>query len=299
MEPGELPPSPVMPDGKRIGEGSRYIDVTPAGLPVPRFKPSGGTPGPEPRWEGRTDEYRAKRDAYRRYRAAQRKAAKRPGWWGPEGIIERLAEGMRVGEVVEQALKDCGFRMKLRALHLDIEKWKKLIPEFKADYERCQKLLSSGALPKEHWDVFFRAMAEYDGKVEHAAAALGIGKGVIYSMIDARNGKVYSAEFERRFRMAEAERMGSIRTKLLNHAESAAGDPKIQAAILEASMPALHSKKKTVVVEGGIDMRLTAGAVEQQEARSSALFAGRRQALGEGGSGAVIDVTPVPVKERA
>lgn len=297
-EPGrEEPRSPIMPDGERIGEGSRYIGVTASGLPVPPFKPSGGSPGPEAKWAGRTDEYRAKRHAYAQYKTRQRKAAKRPWWWNPDGVMERLEEGYRIGEIVEMAIKDCGGRVKLRILHRDIEKWKKLLPAFKEDYAKAMKLFTGGALPKEKWDLFFQAMAEYDGKVEHAAAALGIGKGVIYSMIDSRNGKVYSAEFERRFRMAEAERIGTIRSKLLAKAEGDLGNDKVRLAVLEASMPGLHSKKKTVVVEGGLDMRLSAGAVEQQEARQSALFAGRQRALGEG-AGAVIEVTGQVVKEE-
>lgn len=287
----------VYPDGKTAEDGSRYIGLTNDGLPIPERRPS--PPGTYTPWEGRTDRYRAVRDAKTQYRNRQRKASRRPGWWSPNGVIERLEDGEKVTDIIQEAVKACGGAVKLRILFRDIQRWKKMIPEFKADYERATHLYEGGALPPSRWDLFFKTMAAFDGKVEMACAALGIGAKVIYGMIDPQFKATYRKDFAERFKRAELDRMAPIRSRLLNNAESERADPKVQLAILEAAMPALHGKKKTLAVEGGIDLRMEQQAAEQQTVRERALFAGRKpHALPEHSEPITIDVVGELVKEE-
>lgn len=264
------PPDVLAPDGKPYGAG-RYIGLTASGLPIPRKKKENCRPS-------RTDEYRAQRLERTRYRTRQRKAGRRPGWWNPDGVMAKLRDGLPVYAIIEEARKDAGNRISLASLHNDIKGWRKLLAAFDRDYKEMLALIPDGVLPEEAWEAFFDAMAEFEGKVEHACAALGIGTGPVYAMLDSRNGKTYSKKFADRFRIAEAPRMGVIRGKFLNHAENGAGDPQVQRAVLEAAMPALHGRKKTLEVQGGIDLRMEAQAQAQQTARERALFAGREPA---------------------
>lgn len=264
---------PFAPDGKRFGEG-RYIGVTDRGLPIPEFS-RGGNHDTVSHWPGRTDEYRAQTDAYRRYRSAQRKNSRRPGWWSPNGVIERLEDGESITTILEAAVKDCGRTVKLRILFRDLQKWKKLIPGFKDDYRRATHLYEGGQLPQSRWDLFFKTMAAFEGKVEMACAALGIGAKVIYGMLDPQFKATYSKSFAEQFKRAELQRMAPIRAQLLNNAERPGADPKVQLAVLENAMPALHGKRKTVAVEGGVDLRLRDAAAEQQLQQDRALFQGR------------------------
>lgn len=284
------PPEVLAPDGKPFGVG-RYIGVLPDGTPVPRKKKENCRPS-------RTDEYRAQRLAQTRYRTRQRKAGRRPGWWNPDGVMARLREGLPVYAIIDQARKDAGNRISLSSLHADIRGWRKALPAFDRDYKEMLALVPNGVLPEEAWDAFFDAMAEFEGKVEHACAALGLGVGPVYAMLDSRNGKTYNKKFAERFRIAEAPRMGVIRTKYLRHAEDGDGDKNVQQAILEVAMPALHGRKKTVTVEGGIDLRLERQSMEQAAARERALFSGREEKqLPAAPEPITIDVAALAVKE--
>jgi hypothetical protein len=288
---------PIAPDGKLFGEG-RFIGVTDGGLPIPRSRPSpphtkrnseDGGPDVFPR----SDEYRARRAAWDLYRSRQRKASRRPGWWSPNGVIDRLEDGESITTIIEQAVKDCGGRVKLRILFRDLQKWKKLVRGFKEDYQRATHLYDAGQLPQSRWELFFKTMAAFDGKVEMACAALGIGAKVVYGMLDPQFKATYSKPFAEQFKRAELQRMAPIRAQLLNNAEKPNADPKVQLAVLENAMPALHGKKKTVAVEGGVDLRLRNAATEQQAQRDRALFAGREpKALPAAVEPATIDVTP-------
>jgi len=134
--------------------------------------------------------------------------------------------------------------------------------------------------------------------VEHACAALGLGTGPIYAMLDSRNGKTFNKKFADRFRIAEAPRIGVIRTKFFRHAEQGDGNPKVQQAVLEVAMPALHGRKKTVAIEGGIDLRVERLALEQAAVRERALFAGREDRMLPATPDPItIDVAALAVKE--
>lgn len=291
------PPDVLAPDGKPFGEG-KYIGLTALGLPVPAPRPSpANTITP---WEGRTDEYRAGRDAYARYRNSQRKASRRPGWWNPNGVMDRLLDGEHITDLIQEAVKDCGGRVKMRILYRELAHWKRVLPAFKRDYERATNLYDRDCLPEKHWDAFFRAMREAKGKMEHACAMLKIGQKVVLGMLDPAFKGTYNKKFAERYRLAELERMAPIRARLLDGADSDDADPKVQLAVLENALPALHGKKKTVAVEGGIDLRLEAAAAEQQTARERALFAGREpKALPAAAEPITIDVTALAVKGEA
>jgi hypothetical protein len=284
------PPEVLAPDNKPYGAG-RYIGVLPDGTPVPRKKKEDCRPS-------RTDEYRAQRLERTRYRTRQRKAGRRPGWWSPDGVMAKLREGLPVYAIIDEARKDAGNRISLSSLHADVRGWRKALPAFDRDYKEMLALVPNGVLPEEVWDAFFEAMAEFEGKVEHACAALGLGVGPVYAMLDSRNGKTYNKRFAERFRIAEAPRMGVIRTKYLRHAENGDGDKTVQQAILEVAMPAMHGRKKTIAVEGGIDLRLERQSMEQAVARERALFAGREEKqLPAVPEPITIDVAALAVKE--
>lgn len=290
---GELqvpPPEVLAPDNKPYGVG-RYIGVLPDGTPVPRKKKEDCRPS-------RTDEYRARRLERTRYRTRQRKAGRRPGWWNPDGVMAKLREGLPVYAIIEEARKDAGNRIALSSLHTDIRAWRQKLPAFDRDYKAMLALVPNGVLPEEAWDAFFEAMAEFEGKVEHACAALGLGVGPVYAMLDARNGKTFNKKFAERFRIAEAPRMGVIRTKYLRHAENGDGNPSVQEKVLENAMPGLHGRKKTIAVEGGIDLRLERQSMEQAVARERALFSGREEKqLPAASEPITIDVAALAVKE--
>lgn len=281
------------------------MGITREGMPIPKIKsathvvrnPLDG--GPDVFY--RTNQYRAARDACTRYRRSMSKASKRPGWWSPNGVIERLEDGESISQILEKAVADCGRRVKVRILFRDLARWKKLIPGFKEDYKRATHLYQGKSLPESRWDLFFKTMETFDGKVELACGALGIGAKVIYGMLDPQFKTTYSKEFAERFRRAELDRMAPIRARLLNKAEREDADPKIQLAVLETAMPALHGKKKTVAVEGGLDLRLQASSEEQRAQRNRALFAPPEppKALPAAAEPITIDVIAEAVKEEA
>jgi hypothetical protein len=287
----------LFPDYKPLGE-SRYIGLTPEGLPIPKRKPS--PPHTKKPWPGRINQYRAKYDAKTRRRRAQRMASRRPDWWSPNGVIERLENGERICQIVEQAEKDSGRRVKLRVLFRDLSRWKKMVKGFKEDYRRAQHLYQGNQLPKSRWGLFFKTMEAFDGKVEVACAALGIGAKVIYGMLDPQFKTTYSKDFAELFRRAELDRMAPIRSQLLNKAERPDADPKVQLAVLEAAMPALHGKKKTIDVKGGIALRLERAAEEQRAASIRALSSGREQkALPAAPEPVTVEIVAEAVKEAA
>lgn len=264
---------PIMPDGKPLGE-SKIIGWTADGLPIPRPNPS--PPNTKTPWEGRTDEYRAKRYARAQYRSAQRKAAKRCGWWNKDGVLEHLRNGEAFSDIVEKAVRDAGNRTTIATLYGDIRQWRRADPEFDAAFKEAS-LLKTGVLPEDKWDLFFQAMADMDGKVELACKSIGIGQSLVYALLDPRNPKFFSQDFADRFRKEEGERAANVRSKLWRNAERGDGDPKTQLAVLETALPHLHGKKRSIEVTGGIDHRLTSALQDQRSTRARALFAGREQ----------------------
>lgn len=313
--PPEYPPDGFYPDGKSPEE-SRYTGrVTATGLPIPKPRVAHN----RERAEGssvRTDEYRAIRDAMARARShtrtinpeyqewaqrkrRQRKNLRRPGWWRPGQILEKLENGERITNLVEQAVKDCGGRVKRRILYRDIATWRRMWPGFAEAYTRAREVSRGGVVPAEMWDEFFQTMIDFDGKVENACEAMCIGRGIVMAMIDPALPKTYNKQFAERFRAAEAERYAEVRQKFFNKAERGDGDTKVQAMLLETGLPHLHGKKVKVDVEGTINHRLEAAAEEQVVQRSRALFAGRERALPAAPEPITIDVVAQVVTEEA
>lgn len=297
------PPDIAAPDGKPFGVG-KYIGITAEGKPIPRLRETPPEAKRNPFDGGpdvfyRSNEYRACRDATMRYRNSQRRASRRPHWWSPNGVIEKLEDGESITQILEQAVADCGRRVKVRILFRDLARWKKLVPGFKEDYKRATHLYQGQTLPESRWEMFFKAMEAFEGKVELACGALGIGAKVIYGMLDPQFKETYNKTFAERYRRAELDRWGPIRASMLNKLERPDADPKVQLAALATAMPALHGTKKTVAVEGGLDLRLHNAAEEQLAQRNRALFpAAPARSLPAAPEPVTIDVVAEAIKEE-
>lgn len=250
------------------------------------------------KWRGRTPEYQAKRAVKAAHRRDARKDSKRPGWWSPEGLLERLQSGERLIHVVEQAVKGAGGRISTRALHQDIKDWKGEFEGFADRYRAALNLRSGDQFATDWFDAFYEALEECDGNLKHACAATGVGRGIVEALRDPSNKQHFNRAFADRVRTLEGTRIGAISERYLEHAERGDGDPKVQEKVLASRMPHLHGQKSELKIAGEVTHihRVEQSILDQTEARRRGLFARREpQALPAAAEPVTIDVTPVPL----
>lgn len=252
---------------------------------LPRRRPPAhtktGTSEPKPDGTGwvRTEEYRAGRAARADTRRYNRKVARRPKWWTPDGVLDRLEAGERLTDILDAAVRDCPTKM--RQLGRDIQGWKESDPFYRQRWEMASDILrSNGEFSADAQERFFSAMQECGGKLKHAAALCGIGAGLVLSMLDPRNKKLYNPAFAERYRQAEAPRIAEIREKHLAHAERGDGDAKVQQGILQTHLPHLHNPKQVVEVQASVEVnhKLSPELMAFQQSRARALLATREVA---------------------
>lgn len=240
---------------------------------------------------------------------------RRPAWWSPEVILSLLQEGEYVGKICERAqaeLAESGYQIGLQQLRQEIGKWSETASLGEA-LKSALSLWRSRGLPeptlsKGWYDEFFHAMEQAGGDGKKAAEMVGVGYGLVLSVTDRRNKKLYDPEFAERFRAAEMERVGVVREKYFAHAIE--GDNfKVQEKILQGSLPHLHGARQEVHVSGrvehehehGLAPGLMREVIAASQARTSVLLRGREQAqLPEARPAEkVIDITRVRQRSEA
>lgn len=241
----------------------------------------------------------------------------RPEWWHPEGVITRLQEGTYIGVICEQCAREMaemGETMSVAALRSEVAKWANSASwgEQLTTALKLWKRSGTGAMIlSKHWHPeFFAAMEQCGGVAEKAAAAVGVGYGIVLGLIDKRS-QYYDHDFAEQFRVGELERIGRIRSKYMDTAENGDGRVAVMAQqkIVEAALPHLHGPKQEVHVSGKVDHdhqhthglsdELAAQLAQVSQERVRHMFAGRQReqlALEQGrdSDGAlVIDLTPI------
>lgn len=236
----------------------------------------------------------------------------RPEWWHQEGVVERLQDGAYIGELclaAAEEMAEAGHKISVTRLRAEVSQW----AESASWGERLQSALkiakntAKGVIYSKDWyDEFFLAMERLDGVAEKAAQAAGVGYGLVLARLDKRNKAVFDPEFAERFRVAETERLGKLRSLHFIEAEGtgkAAGA--IREKILQTHLPALHGPKQEVHVTGGVEVthgisaELAQAVADASRQRMRVLSGGREKALRSGGTGEVIDITARAERARA
>ncbi len=237
----------------------------------------------------------------------------RPDWWKPEEVLRRLQDGQYVGTICMEAAAETGGGLSAKTLRTDVSNWAESA-SWGEQFQAALKILrpdgKGGIVVGKGWyDELFVAMEACEGEAERACEACGVSYGIVLSLLDRRN-KCYDKDFSERFRIAEAHRVGKVRSQYFRHAIE--GDnPKVQEKILESHLPHMHSGKQEVHVSGEVDLihgmspAMTAVVVQASQARMRALFQGRESggrevaALPPHDESRVIDLTPIREKASA
>lgn len=178
----------------------------------------------------------------------------RPGWWTPEGVLERLNNGVLITVICAAAseeLKAVGVEVAPSTLRRDVAKWNESATwgELFTAALALWKRTSSGemALSREWHDDFIAAMDVCEGNARNAAELIGIGYGIVLAVTDKRN-RCYDKEFHERFRVAETARVAAIREQYYQTAEKNEGKLGFRAKerIIETALPGLHGQKQEV-----------------------------------------------------
>ncbi len=251
----------------------------------------------------------------------------RPPWWEPEQILARLQSGEYVGNLCQRASEQTDGYLSARTLRGDISAWANSA-RWGEQFTKALSLLHKDnrglLLVSKDWHAeFFYAMSENGGNGEAAAEACGVGYGIVLAIMDRRN-RVYDQDFTERYRIAEADRVGRIRSQYMEYAENGLDDRTrigVQEKVLAANLPALHSTKQEMIVSGKVEhehsgtVGLSVEVLAASRARTNGLLSSRRVAVqeeliaahrqpagllaedGAAGSGIVIDVTPQRQRE--
>ena len=249
----------------------------------------------------------------------------RPAWWGPAGVVERLQAGRFITDICADACRDMaevGIEIAPVTLRAEVARWCESASwgeQLRAGLALWRKTSRGEMALSKHWhEDFFQAMEATGGKAKQAAEIVGIGYGIVLALTDRRN-KCYDAEFHERFRIAEAERVGGLRERYYDLAETGEGKMafRAQERIIEASLPGLHGQSQEMRVSGKIDHEhehehrhthglapeLAREVVAASQNRMRRINAGRQgqgllPADPHGDEGQVIDVTPARQRQE-
>lgn len=243
----------------------------------------------------------------------------RPQWWSPEGVLSRLQSGSFIMEICQDAVKEmaeAGVSISALRLRAEVSTWSESASwgeQLKTALGMWKRASSGEMVLAKTWHEDFLAAMEHescDGNAEKAAAMAGVGYGVVLAVLDKRN-KCYDADFAEKFRIAELARVGRIRSRYIEMAETGEGKmaQRAQERIIEAALPSLHGQRQEVNVSGhvdhdhdhkhlhlhGVSADLAREVVEASQARIRRINAGRTAMLPADtreDEGRVIDVTP-------
>lgn len=237
----------------------------------------------------------------------------RPGWWTPEGVLQRLQAGVIILEICKQAAEEAqaiGVTISPVTLRGEVQRWCESATwgeQLRAGLALWKRSSSGELVLSKAWhDDFFAAMETCKGNAQQAAELAGIGYGIVLAVQDSRNA-CYDRDFVERFRIAEAQRIGVLREKYMQTAEGDEGKlaMRAQERLIESSLPGMHGQRQEVHVSGKVahehghdhrhlhamapEMAREVALASQQRVRR--ITSGRQDAEDEGG---VIDVTPHP-----
>lgn len=190
----------------------------------------------------------------RRPRNTALKEKRRPAWWTPEEVLDRLQAGESAGSLCDRAAAEV--ELAPQTLRGDIAVWQDSL-RYGEQFTRALELKggSLGAPDRELFESswyprFWEAMDLEEGNVAAACARAEVKPRVIYALIDPK-GEHYDRAFASRFRVMEGQRRARIRENVLKQAESPDADgAKIGLKILEAAEPHLHAPPQKVEVSG-------------------------------------------------
>lgn len=233
----------------------------------------------------------------------------RPEWWTPEEVLRRLQDGQYVGLICKEGAAEVEEEVSAKTLRADVSQWAESATwgeQFRAALKILRPDGKGGiTIGKDWYEEFFVAMEACEGEAELACEACGVSYGIVLALLDRRN-KCHDRDFAERFRIAEAPRIGKVRSKYFKHATDGEGNPKVQEKILESHLPHMHSGKQEVHVSGGVDVThgmspaMSAAVMAASQNRTRALFSGREPAaLPAHDGGQLIDITPVRQKASA
>lgn len=184
----------------------------------------------------------------------------RPAWWTPEGVLAKLQAGEYLLAICQQgvdAMADAGITISIRRLRGEIDEWTETASwgEQLRAARNLWKRTSSGEMAlSKHWhDDFLSAMEACDGNAQKAAEMAGIGYGIVLAVMDRRH-RCYDPEFTEKFRIAELGRVGRVRERYMDLAETGEGKAAVRAQerIIESALPGLHGQRQEVQVSGKV-----------------------------------------------
>lgn len=227
----------------------------------------------------------------------------RPAWWTPENVLALLQAGEYVGTICQQAADELATQLdgqhssaivSWHTLRRDISVWAESLT-WGEQFERALSLVVKDhsthelVYSKVWHDEFFFAMEASNGNMAKACEATGIGMGVVLAITDRRNRKAFDEEFAERLRIAEAQRVGTIREQYMQMAEdgiekgAAKGiDARVvtraQERIVETHLPHMHGTRQEVIVEGTVDHKHTHSHVHSIDPKTLAAVAAASEA---------------------
>lgn len=240
----------------------------------------------------------------------------RPVWWTQEHVLARLQSGEFIMDICQASsteMADAGIQLALSTLRAEVSGWAESAswgPQLTAALKLWKRTSSGQMVLSKAWhDDFLAAMETVScaGNAMKAAAYAGVGYGVVLAVLDKRN-KCYDPEFAEKFKIAELDRVGRIRERYMDTAESGEGKAasRAQERIIESALPALHGTKQELLVSGNVDHEHThmhgiaAGLAREivaaSQRRIQKLQAGRQGLLPDDTGGVTIDVTPTKSK---
>lgn len=244
----------------------------------------------------------------------------RPSWWTQEQVLARLQEGQFIGALCQQASEEMqaiGVVVGAPTLRAEFGKWCESLTwgeQLRAALGMWKKTSSGEMVLSKHWhDDFLAAMEVCEGNAERAAKMVGVGYGVVLSVIERRN-KCYDADFAEKFKVAEMGRIGKVREKYMDLAENGDGKAALRAQerLIEAALPSVHGTRQEVHVSGdikhdhehrhGMTQELAEEVVRAGQDRIRKITTGREVKVlpaDTRDSDRVIDLTPVRQRQEA
>lgn len=201
-------------------------------------------------WPGRTLEYVTRQHARAAYRAAMRKKAMRPGYWSPENVAAKIADGMTRIEIARQGEIDCGKRVHASALVRDIYAWE-ASPEWGPLFRTAADTTVDPA-DTSWWNNFFRAMDDTEGNLRESCRIAGVAPRLVWTMTDPRFTKRYNKDFAERVAEYTTAAQATIAGAMIENLKRPGADPKTQLAYLKATSPHHFQERVSHTVKGTI-----------------------------------------------
>jgi hypothetical protein len=180
-----------------------------------------------------------------------KKEKKRPAWWTPDLVLERLQDGHSAAEISELAAAEVG--LKVGTLRAELERWKASLT-YGARFREALELKGNNRddFTAAWWPRFFEAMDQEGGDFEKACLRADIKPRVILALCDPKS-RHYDKEFAAQYRLMEGDRHARIRGNLLRQAEAPdASGGKLAQKVLEAALPHQHLPPQKLEISGAV-----------------------------------------------